>query len=280
MRGSSEAAIEGAAGAELGSRHAARTEPQVATRGADVLLRGVSKRYGRITAVRDIELHVGAGEFVLVTGRSGSGKSTLLNLIGGLETPDAGQVMIDGRQVWRGGHLPQYRRTLVGFVFQHDLLLPALSARANVEVPLIGAGVGRRERTRRALELLDEVALSDRAEHRPDQLSGGERQRVAVARALVNEPRLLLADEPTGALDTTTSARLLDLLFGVRERHRTTMIMVSYDPLVGKRADRTLRMVDGRLEGAIESNDPRGDAQAQASGTPAEPGSARAASTG
>jgi putative ABC transport system ATP-binding protein len=118
-----------------------------------------------------------------------------------------------------------------------------------VEVPLIGAGVRRRERARRALELLDEVSLSDRAEHRPDQLSGGERQRVAVARALVNEPRLLLADEPTGALDTTTSARLLDLLFDVRERHRTTMIMVSYDPLVGKRADRTLRMADGTLEG-------------------------------
>jgi ABC-type lipoprotein export system ATPase subunit len=244
------------------------------TSGADVLLRGVSKRYGRITAVRDIDLHVSAGEFVLVTGRSGSGKSTLLNLIGGLETPDTGEVRIDGEQVWRGSHLPQHRRKLVGFVFQHHLLLPMLSARANVEVPLIGAGVGRRERARRALELLDEVSLSDRAEHRPDQLSGGERQRVAVARALVNEPRLLLADEPTGALDTATAERLLNLLFAVRERHRTTMIMVSYDPLVGERADRTLRMADGCLQGPVPSSEPAGDGQHAATGAPAKPGPA------
>jgi ABC-type lipoprotein export system ATPase subunit len=221
--------------------------------GAEVLLRGASKHYGKITALRDIDLHVNPGEFVLVTGRSGSGKSTLLNLIGGLETPDSGEVLIDSEQVWRAGHVPEHRRKLVGFVFQHHLLLPMLSARANVEVPLIGAGVRRRERGRRALELLDEVSLSDRAEHRPDQLSGGERQRVAVARALVNEPRLLLADEPTGSLDTTTAERLLNLLFSVRERHRTTMIMVSYDPLVPKRADRTLRMADGTLEGPAAS---------------------------
>ncbi len=217
--------------------------------GAEVVLRAVGKRYGKVVAVRDIDLVVKPGEFVLVTGRSGSGKSTLLNLIGGLETPDDGEVLIGGTQVWRGRHVSQHRRKLVGFVFQHHLLLPMLSARANVEVPLIGTGVGRHERSQRALELLEEVSLSDRAEHRPDQLSGGERQRVAVARALVNEPRLLLADEPTGALDTATSERLLNLLFAVRERHRTTMIMVSYDPLVGKRADRTLRMADGHLEG-------------------------------
>jgi putative ABC transport system ATP-binding protein len=219
--------------------------------GAEVVLHRVSKRYGKVTAVRDIDLQVEGGEFVLVTGRSGSGKSTLLNLIGGLESPDAGEVLIDGVQVWRKRHVPQHRRTLVGFVFQHHLLLPMLSARANVEVPLIGAGVGRRERARRALELLDEVSLSDRADHRPDQLSGGERQRVAVARALVNEPRLLLADEPTGALDTATSERLLNLLVSIRERHRTTVVMVSYDPLVGKRADRTLQMIDAHLEGPL-----------------------------
>jgi len=240
--------------------------------GAEVVLKRVGKRYGKVIAVRDIDLRVGAGEFVLVTGRSGSGKSTMLNLIGGLESPDSGEVLIDGEQVWRGRHLPQHRRTLVGFVFQHHLLLPVLSARANVEVPLIGAGVGRRERARRALELLEEVSLSDRAEHRPDQLSGGERQRVAVARSLVNEPRLLLADEPTGALDTATAERLLNLLASVREHHRMTVIMVSYDPLVGKRADRTLQMIDGQLDGG-DAGEASGDG-AQAASAASETGPA------
>jgi ABC-type lipoprotein export system ATPase subunit len=217
------------------------------SQGADVVLAAVSKSYGKVSAIRDLDLHVSSGELVLVTGRSGSGKSTLLNLIGGLETPDSGEVLIDGEQVWLGSDLAHHRRELVGFVFQHHLLLPVLSARANVEVPLIGAGVGRHQRARRALELLDEVSLSDRADHLPEELSGGERQRVAVARALVNEPRLLLADEPTGALDSETAERLFDLLFEVRRRHSTTMVLVSYDPLAGKRADRTLVMADGGL---------------------------------
>jgi ABC-type lipoprotein export system ATPase subunit len=237
----------------------------VASEGAEVSLKAVGKRYGKVTALRAVDLFVAGGEFVLVTGRSGSGKSTLLNLIGGLEAPDSGELRIDGVEVWRERHVSQHRRKLVGFVFQHHLLLPMLSARANVEVPLIGAGVGRRERARRALELLDEVSLSDRAEHRPDQLSGGERQRVAVARALVNGPRLLLADEPTGALDTATAERLLNLLANIRERHRTTVIMVSYDPLVGKRADRTLQMIDGHLEGPLVPGASPGDGQASAS---------------
>ncbi len=217
--------------------------------GADVVLRAVGKRYGKITALAQCDLHVSPGELVLVTGRSGSGKSTLLNLIGGLQTPDTGEVLIDGQQVWGGGNLAKQRRELVGFVFQQHLLLGVLSARANVEVPLIGAGVGRRERARRALDLLGEVGLADRADHRPEQLSGGERQRVAVARALVNEPRLLLADEPTGALDSTTAERLFDLLYDVRLSRSTTMVVVSYDPVAGKRADRTLVMADcGLLE--------------------------------
>jgi ABC-type lipoprotein export system ATPase subunit len=216
--------------------------------GAEVTLAAVSKSYGTVLAIRGLDLHVRSGERVLVTGRSGSGKSTLLNLIGGLQTPDSGEVLIDGEQVWRGAAVAHHRRELVGFVFQHHLLLPVLSARANVEVPLIGAGVGRRERARRALHMLDEVLLSDRADHLPEALSGGERQRVAVARALVGEPRLLLADEPTGALDSTTAARLLELLFDVRRSHGMTVVMASYDPLARERADRTLAMVDGRLQ--------------------------------
>jgi len=220
--------------------------------GAAVKLERVGKRYGQIWAVREVDLTVEPGQFVWITGRSGSGKSTLLNLIGGLDMPDEGRVLIDGREVWREADLAEHRRKLVGFVFQHHLLLPMLTARQNVEVPLIAAGVGRRERARRALELLEEVGLAQRADHRPDQLSGGERQRVAVARALVNEPRLLLADEPTGALDSATSERLLELLCAVRDRHQMTVIMVSYDPLVQQRADRVYRILDGRLEGPLE----------------------------
>lgn len=185
-------------------------------------------------------------ELVLVTGRSGSGKSTLLNVIGGLDQPYGGEVLIDGKPIWRKADLSVARRDLVGFVFQQHLLLDELSARANVEVPLIGAGVRRSGRRTRALELLAEVGLSERADHRPSMLSGGERQRVAVARALANRPRLLLADEPTGALDSVTSARLIELLVSLRNRHGTTII-VSYDPEVRQRADRTVTLVDGRI---------------------------------
>ena len=186
----------------------------------------------------EASLRVEPGEAVAITGRSGSGKSTLLTLIGGLEPPDAGEVLIDGQPIWRRPRLARARRELVGFVFQRHLLLETLSARANIEVPLIGAGVHHAERRRRALELLDSVGLAERAEHLPSQLSGGERQRVAVARALANRPRLLLADEPTGAVDSTTSELVLDLLFGLRDTLGMTMIVVSYDSAIGARADR------------------------------------------
>jgi putative ABC transport system ATP-binding protein len=218
-----------------------------AAAGAEVLVQGAGKSFGPIVALRDITLRVTPGEALLIAGPSGSGKSTLLALIGGLEQPDAGRVLIDGRAIWREPGTARARREVVGFVFQRHLLLGALSARANVEIPLLGAGVHRAERHRRALALLGEVGLADRAAHLPSQLSGGERQRVAVARALANEPRLLLADEPTGALDSTTSERVLDLLFSLRDRLGTTMIVVSYDSAVGARADRTITIVDGAL---------------------------------
>jgi putative ABC transport system ATP-binding protein len=215
--------------------------------GAEVRVERVAKSFGGVSALRDASLEVHAGEAVAITGRSGSGKSTLLALIGGLEQPDRGRVLIDGRAIWKQADVARARRELVGFVFQRHLLLEALSARANVEVPLIGAGVRRAERRRRALELLAEVGLADRAEHLPSELSGGERQRVAVARALANQPRLLLADEPTGAVDSHTSERVLDLLFRLRDQHGTTMIVVSYDAAVGARADRTVTLLDGTL---------------------------------
>jgi predicted ABC-type transport system involved in lysophospholipase L1 biosynthesis ATPase subunit len=215
--------------------------------GAEVRVEGASKSFGRIAALRDVSLRVERSEAVSIAGRSGSGKSTLLALIGGLEQPDSGRVLLDGRAIWREPRLAQARREVVGFVFQRHLLLDALSARANVEVPLIGAGVRRAIRRRRALALLEEVGLADRAEHLPSELSGGERQRVAVARALANEPRLLLADEPTGALDTTTSERVLDLLFRVRDQRGMTMLVVSYDRALGARVDRTVTLVDGSI---------------------------------
>ncbi len=156
--------------------------------GASVSVDRLSKHFGRISALCETSLEVEPGEAVAITGRSGSGKSTLLALIGGLEQPDAGAVLIDGIAVWRRPRPARARRELVGFVFQRHLLLAALTARENVEIPLIGAGVHAKDRRRRAITLLEEVGLSDRVDHLPAQLSGGERQRVAVARALPTNP--------------------------------------------------------------------------------------------
>jgi putative ABC transport system ATP-binding protein len=225
----------------------APAQPQARSAGADVRVEHAGRRYGSVDALRDANLHVSPGEFLAVTGRSGSGKSTLLNLIGGLEEPTCGRILIDGREIWREPRAPRHRRELVGFVFQQHHLLVNLTAQANVEVALIGAGMRRRERRERALGLLAEVGLADRANHEPAELSGGERQRVAIARALANEPRLLLADEPTGAVDSVTSQLVLDLLAEIRERRGMTVIVVSYDPQVGARADRMVTVTDGVL---------------------------------
>jgi putative ABC transport system ATP-binding protein len=218
--------------------------------GAEVVVDGVSKSYdSRVTAVRDVSLRIEPGEFVSLTGPSGCGKSTLLNLVGSLLRPDDGSITVDGIAVQDLRRPADYRRTTVGFVFQLHHLLPVLSAGANVEVPLLGSGLSRRERHERSRELLAEVGLAERLDHLPSQLSGGERQRVAVARALANRPRLLLADEPTGALDSDSSKRVLDLLATLASRYGMTMLVVSYDPEVGRHADRTLSMADGRILG-------------------------------
>jgi len=228
--------------------HQSDTGQESRPAGAEVTVDHVSKSYdSRIVAVRDVSLRLEAGEFASLTGPSGCGKSTLLNLIGSLARPDSGSIVVDGTSVPELRSPATYRRTTVGFVFQLHHLLPMLSAGANVEVPLIGAGIGRRERRERAQELLAEVGLAARVDHLPSQLSGGERQRVAVARALANRPRLLLADEPTGALDSASSKRVLDLLATLRGRYGMTMLVVSYDPEVGRHADRTLSMADGRI---------------------------------
>jgi putative ABC transport system ATP-binding protein len=185
---------------------------------------------------------------VTITGPSGSGKSTLLNLIGSLDRPDSGHVTVAGVRVPDPRHAKQFRRRMVGFVFQDNLLLPYLSAQGNVEAPLLATGSGHRERRQRSSELLAEVGLGGREQNLPSELSGGQRQAVALARALANDPRLLLADEPTGSLDSDSSARALDLLADLRDRHGMTVVVVSHDPAVARRADRVVRLVDGRVD--------------------------------
>ena len=204
---------------------------------------------GRIRALEDVSLHVGEGELVALTGPSGGGKSTLLNLIGALDRPDAGEIVVDGRDVVHLADAARYRAETVAFVFQFHNLITTLNAIENVQIPMLGTRP-RAERERRAHELLVEVGLDDRIRSYPPTLSGGERQRVAIARALANDPRLLLADEPTGALDSATGAQILDLLRRVRDEHGTTILMVTNDDGVAAQADRVLQIRDGRLSSA------------------------------
>jgi putative ABC transport system ATP-binding protein len=201
---------------------------------------------GPVIALDGVSVALEPGEFVVLTGPSGSGKTSLLSVIGDLDRPDSGSVEVDDVAVGEWSN-DRFHREVVGFVFQHHQLLAHLPASANVEIPLIGAGLPRAERRRRALSLLEAVGLRHRVDSLAVHLSGGERQRVAVARALANDPRLLLADEPTGALDTEDTERILDLLQGARERLGMTMMVVSHDAAIGRRADRMLYMRDGRL---------------------------------
>ena len=222
-----------------------------AVNGADVVLDGVSKAFdgGRVHALEEVSLQIESGEFVALTGPSGSGKSTLLNLIGALDDPDAGTIAVGGRDLATLDDLPDYRAGTVGFVFQFHNLIPTLSALENVQIPLLGRGVPRREREERARALLAEVGLADRAAAAPTTLSGGERQRVAIARALANEPRLLLADEPTGTLDADTSEQVIRLLLRLREQRQMTVLLVTNDETLSGRGDRVLRLRDGKLAG-------------------------------
>jgi len=201
---------------------------------------------GRIRALVDVSLHVGAGELVALTGPSGGGKSTLLNLIGALDRPDAGAIVVDGLDVTRLDDPARYRARTVAFVFQFHNLIATLSAVENVQIPMLGMRP-RADRERRASELLVEVGLGERVRSYPPTLSGGERQRVAIARALANDPRVLLADEPTGALDTDTGTQILELIRRVRDERGTTILMVTNDDAVAGQADRVLQIRDGVL---------------------------------
>ena len=203
-----------------------------------------------VDALRGVDLSVERGEFVALVGPSGSGKSTVLNLIGGLDRPTGGEVWIDGVELSATDErtLTRHRREHVGFVFQTFNLLPRLTAKENVALPLMFSGVPRRERLDRARALLESVGLGERLTHRPGQLSGGEQQRVAIARALVGHPALLLADEPTGNLDTTTGAEIMALLKDLNQERELTLLVVTHDPEVASFADRIVTLRDGRVE--------------------------------
>ena len=223
---------------------------EAANGGADIVVEGVSKSFegGRIVALDGVSLRIEEGEFAAVVGPSGCGKSTLLNLIGALDVPDEGRIEVGGADV---GHLDdpaRYRASTVGFVFQFHYLIPTIDARANVEVPMMSGSLGRRERIAKASELLEACAIEHRASAMPSTLSGGERQRVAIARALANDPKLLRADEPTGALDSSTGAQIVELLLRLRNERGMTIVLVTNDDVVASAADRTLRIRDGRLE--------------------------------
>jgi putative ABC transport system ATP-binding protein len=219
-----------------------------------ITLRNVSRAYGAgdkaVAAVRDVSVDILPGTLVTIVGASGSGKSTLLHLMGALDRPTSGEVLLEGKDLGKmtDDERTFVRRDRIGFVFQFFNLLPTLTAAENVALPARLAGRSGAATKNRAAELLSRVGLSSRSHHRPDQLSGGEMQRVAIARALMMDPPLILADEPTGNLDSRTGVSILELLRSAVESHRT-VVLVTHDPSVAKRGDRTLTFADGRLVG-------------------------------
>ncbi|MBK5293221.1 MAG: ABC transporter ATP-binding protein [Acidobacteriia bacterium] len=215
-------------------------------------LSGVSKTFDgsrQVIALHPLDLQISKGEMVAIIGPSGSGKSTLLNLIGGLDRPSAGEVTIDGEALGtlRDDDLTRLRRDKIGFIFQFFNLLPSLSAAENVSLPLHLRGWDRKKTKERADELLQLVGLGSRMEHLPDEMSGGERQRVAIARALSIYPPILLADEPTGNLDTTTGGEILSLISGLHDQFNTTVLVVTHDLSVAASCRRVLSLRDGRI---------------------------------
>ena len=213
-----------------------------------------------IAALSGVELMIPSGEFTALVGPSGSGKSTLLNLIGGLDRPSGGEIHVKGLSLGAAPEpeLVRYRRERVGFIFQSFNLLPTLTALENVEAPLMLAEIPQRTRRERATALLESVGLGQRILHKPNELSGGEKQRVAIARALANRPAILLADEPTGNLDSKTGGDVLELLCNLLTAQGVTMILVTHDLEIAARADRVIHLRDGSIQ-QIEQNPPRAE---------------------
>lgn len=213
-------------------------------------IKGVTKSFGSLQVLKGIDLHIDKGEVVSIVGPSGAGKTTLLQIIGTLDKPDSGEIIIDGTDVRKlsSKKLSEFRNRRIGFVFQFHQLLPEFTALENVMIPAFIAGTSRSEARQRAMELLDFMGLSDRAGHKPNELSGGEKQRVAVARALVNRPAVILADEPSGSLDSRNKEELHKLFFDLRDKTGQTFVIVTHDENLARITDRTIAMKDGMLE--------------------------------
>lgn len=210
--------------------------------------RNLTRSYNGFTALENVNLKITEGEFLSIMGPSGSGKTTLLNLIGALDQPTEGEVIVRGTPLKDVKDLDTFRSREVGFVFQFQNLIPTLTARENVEIPMHELDIGKTERRKRAHEMLVSVGLEERIHHRPPRLSGGERQRVAVARALVNDPSIILADEPTGELDSTTGQEIINLMKRTSREMRKTFIIVTHDPEIAKRTSRIIYLRDGKTE--------------------------------
>jgi lipoprotein ABC transporter, ATP-binding protein len=219
-------------------------------------IKGITKSFGNLQVLKGIDLHIDKGEIVSIVGPSGAGKTTLLQIIGTLDKPDKGSVMIDNTDVSQLSEkrLADFRNQHIGFVFQFHQLLPEFTALENIMIPAFIAGKSRHEARERAGELLAFMDLSDRAGHKPNELSGGEKQRIAVARALVNNPAVILADEPSGSLDSKNKTDLHRLFFDLRDKFGQTFVIVTHDESLASITDRTIHMKDGQLTGTSVTN--------------------------
>ena len=212
-------------------------------------IKDITKSFGSLPVLKGIDLHIGKGEIVSIVGPSGAGKTTLLQIIGTLDKPDTGSIIVDGTDIGKlsKAKLSDFRNQHLGFVFQFHQLLPEFTALENIMIPAFIAGKGQKEAKERAMELLTFMGLQDRASHKPNELSGGEKQRVAVARALVNNPSVILADAPSGRLDSKNKAELHQLFFDLRDKFGQTFVIVTHDETLATTTDRTIHMKDGKI---------------------------------
>ena len=220
-------------------------------------IKGITKSFGSLQVLKGIDLEIGKGEIASIVGPSGAGKTTLLQIIGTLDKPDSGTVIIDGADTKKMStkELANFRNKHIGFVFQFHQLLPEFTALENIMIPAYIAGVSTKEAKKHAMELLTFMGLADRASHKPNELSGGEKQRVAVARALINDPAVILADEPSGSLDSKNKAELHQLFFDLRDKFGQTFVIVTHDENLAKITDRTTPMRDGVIEDMETADD-------------------------